>query len=154
MQRFNASRIDKESFGVISIIDILENFGLKPEEQLRFLDQIVDHREYRDDFRKNRKWYLRLGDSENDWEGLRNEVEGEIVYSLLKMRSNIIRKYGQMVRLYEKEGELYNDVNDLIHSVIHLHLNRLIGTDREKEKKIMTLARHTLRDLEYFRKTK
>lgn len=39
-----------------------------------------------------------------------------------------------------------------IGSVIHLHCNRLFGTDREMENKILTLCRHSLYAQRYQKK--
>ena len=45
-------------------------------------------------------------------------------------------------------------MDNIILSVIHLHCNRLFGTDREKEREIISFVRHTLYALKYFKNKK
>ncbi|WP_396399599.1 lantibiotic dehydratase C-terminal domain-containing protein [Cytobacillus sp. AMY 15.2] len=39
---------------------------------------------------------------------------------------------------------LHNGYFNIINSLIHMHLNRLFGTDRRKELKLLTMVRHSI----------
>lgn len=72
------------------------------------------------------------------------------LYELLAARKKQIKLYKEKIDDIEIQGKLFNVRENIILSVIHLHCNRLIGIDRVYEKKLNTLARHTLKALSYF----
>ena len=51
-----------------------------------------------------------------------------------------------MIRYREAMKGQVSDLekNDIVASVLHLHCNRLLGTNRDLEKKVMTLAESVL----------
>ncbi|TCP70595.1 lantibiotic dehydratase [Baia soyae] len=150
-KRWGQMQMSEEMLGVISVVDFLESFGLSFEEQLTWLDRRVNPKLYLQDFRKDRKEYLRLANSMNDWDGLRQDKEGQRILPLLNLRREYVQRYAASLKQAEKQGSLYNQFHKIIASVIHLHLNRFIGLDGAKEDKVMILARHTLRNLRHFR---
>ncbi|MDQ0417448.1 thiopeptide-type bacteriocin biosynthesis protein [Croceifilum oryzae] len=150
-KRWGQIQMSEEILGAISVIHLLESFDLSFEEQLLWLDRRVNPKLYLQDFRKDRKEYLRLANSMNDWAGLQQDEEGQRILPLLNLRKEYVKRYAASLKQTEKQGRLYNKFHYIIASVIHLHLNRLVGLDGEKEDKVMTLARHTLRNLRHFR---
>lgn len=44
----------------------------------------------------------------------------------------------------QQQPVVTSGLEEIISSIIHLHCNRLLGTDRELEYKIMNLVAHTL----------
>src|SRR5699024_2485929 len=102
------------------------------------------------EFRKERNHFLKFGDSDNNWEGLIKTSEGQLIRRLLDIRKKPLSDFSCLLKKYKKE--LYNSKEQIIMSLIHLHINRLFGTDRDYEEKILTLARHTLHNLRYKRK--
>ncbi|TCP54492.1 thiopeptide-type bacteriocin biosynthesis protein [Tumebacillus sp. BK434] len=150
-KRFQKMSLTLDQIGAVSVIDYLEQFGLSFAEAFRWLDLRVSHKEQQDAFRQDRKLFLRIANSADDWAGLRAHPEGEAVYAGLKLRRDEVRRYAEDVRATGERGELFNDRHNIIGSVIHLHLNRLLGTDRVREKAVMTLARHALNALRHFR---
>lgn len=69
----------------------------------------------------------------------------------MKARRHALRQYQKAVRDQEEDGLLYNSFYNILSSMIHLHLNRMLGIDRRREKKVLTLALHTLYNLQYIR---
>jgi thiopeptide-type bacteriocin biosynthesis protein len=150
--RFNSLNFDFEKLVVVSIIDYLESFNLSFDEQLKFIESLVDRTEYLDDFRNDRKIYMKIANSNNEWKGLKSHEDGEIIREIFKKRHLIIKRFIQKFTMTKIKKRLYNDKNDIMASIIHLHCNRIIGIDRVYERKLMTLARHALYNLRYIKK--
>lgn len=137
----------KELIGIISIIHYMEDYGVAYENQVDFLRMQVKASDHRDDFNKNRKEYMNLCNNSNEWEHLRESEEGTLLLNILNQRSGILKQYSKRIdECLEPADRLY-----ILDSVIHLHCNRLFGTDREFEKKVRALASHTLYALKHFK---
>jgi thiopeptide-type bacteriocin biosynthesis protein len=136
-----------DMIAVISVIDIFENFGLAQEEQLRWLEDIVSRRQHLDLFRLHRKEYLQYADPRAGFAGLRDHPDAGSILPLLQHRAQPLRRYAEAVHRDHAAGTLTNELQNLVQSVIHMHLNRLLGIDRERENRVLTLTRHTLNAL-------
>ncbi|WP_026887551.1 lantibiotic dehydratase [Clostridium beijerinckii] len=147
-KRLNNITFSKELIGIISIIHYMESYGIKYEDQVDFLRTHVKPSDYRDDFNKNRKDYMNLCNSSNEWEHLKENEEGILLLNILNQRSQIVRKYSERI------NECLNHIEmlSILDSIIHLHCNRLFGIDRKFEKKVRALASHTLYALKYFKR--
>lgn len=139
--------IGKDMLAVVSVIDIMEQFGVPYEEQLASLNRIVNYKEHLELFRPQRALYIQLGDGRNGFAGLASHPAGQSLLPAFQARSGILRHYA--VQVAERERREMGAIHrlDVMHSVIHLHLNRLYGIDREDEMRILTLVRHTLHSL-------
>lgn len=80
-------------------------------------------------------------DIENNWEGYRAQEEREYLYQLFQKRAEWINNYQKTIAQEEKSEQ---EKNDIVVSILHLHCNRLLGTDRQLEQKVMTLAESVL----------
>lgn len=141
------THIDREALGVVSVLKYMHRSGLSLEEQFSWMDQRVEYKQYLDEYREKRSFYMNAAYAGNSENGYPEIAEA------LKCIGEHIRHFFELVRL-EPNIEVYNDVNGILASVIHLHLNRLFGINRELEMKTMTLARHVLKDLCYVNKAK
>ncbi|WP_088364037.1 lantibiotic dehydratase [Bacillus cereus] len=138
-----------ENICIYSILDYLQGFGLTHEEQLKLMEAVVDYKEYLEDFRKGKKVLVNLCNKNNVIDfGI--TTDNSNLYELLAARKKQIKLYKEKIDDIEIQGKLFNVRENIILSVIHLHCNRLIGIDRVYEKKLNTLARHTLKALSYF----
>ncbi|MBU7320729.1 lantibiotic dehydratase [Paenibacillus sp. SM 69] len=137
---------------VISVIDMMERFGLSFFEQFEWLNTMVQHKEHLELFRQHRPFLMKFGDARGDFAQLRHLPDGAAILPMLHARGEAITRYVEGIRLCQAEGTLTNTQEDLIQSVIHMHLNRLFGIQREEEQKVLTLARHTLYSLQHVRR--
>jgi thiopeptide-type bacteriocin biosynthesis protein len=147
LQRAGQMRMSRELLAVLSVNDLLEQFGLSLEEKVRWFEPRIVQKEYLQTFRQDRRTYLRLLDPVNGQAALREHPDGSKIVLALNQRSEAVRQYAERVRRAEEMGSLANQFDDLVESVVHLHLNRLLGIDRERERKVMTLTRHALFNL-------
>lgn len=139
--------IDKDMLAVLSVIDIMERFGLPFDEQLASLNSMVNYKEYLELFRKQRPLYMKLGDARNGFAALSEHPAGGILLPAFGERSGILRYYAEQVAAKECGSTGVIKRLEVMHSIIHMHLNRLYGINREDEKRVLTLSRHTLNNL-------
>lgn len=130
-----------EMTGVLSAVDLLRQLGLNQEQQLHFF-RTIDHKLHLDEFRKDRKTYLALADFERS-ELFNNPKYGVMTHHFWQ-RAPFIRAYVQALQTANIPSHKWED---LVASVLHLHMNRLLGVDRDLEHKIMTLTRHTVQGI-------
>ena len=152
LKRTGKLKFDFEKLVVVSIIDYLELFQLDFENQIKFLDSLVDRKLYLEDFRKDRKLYIKIANSYNNWEGLKAINQGTLIRKILARREPEVNRFIQKLKLLEFRKRLFNSKRDIMASIIHLHCNRLMGINRIYEEKLMTLARHSLHNLKFFKK--
>ncbi|TKI99917.1 hypothetical protein FC695_22860, partial [Bacillus cereus] len=76
-------------------------------------------------------------------------VDESQLINLLIIRENALAEYVEYIRLLEQQGILYSNIDNILDSLIHLHLNRLIGINREYETKVLTLYRHALHNFNF-----
>ncbi|OUQ87001.1 hypothetical protein B5G50_18860 [Brevibacillus brevis] len=150
LHRTKQMNIPLEKVAVISIIDLLHQFLHSIDEKLSFLNKIILYKAYLDDFRTDREFYLKAGRYTNDWQELKLLEGGSVLHQLFQVRSEAINNFSTVMHSLKAQSELYNSQEQIIGSIIHLHINRLLGIDREQERKVITLARHTLHNLRYF----
>lgn len=147
LKRLKTINFSDEVIGMVSIIHYMEQFGLEYESQLDFMQQQVNKQDYREDFKQNRSYYMKVCNTDNDWKGLRETEEGTLLLNVLNQRNDSIKAYAKKIR----EGLEASSELSILDSVIHLHCNRLFGIDREFEKKVRTLVGHTLYASKYIK---
>ncbi|YCI27392.1 lantibiotic dehydratase [Paenibacillus sp. Z6-24] len=141
-KRMKQIELDMELIAMISVIRLLQQLGLNTEQQLKLMEyQNISNNEYRQEFKQQSEQYIRLCDCTDHWAGLREQPEGELLLQQLELRSKAAAEYMQTLK---QQPQLTAEPDEIIGSVVHLHCNRLLGTNRELEHRIMTLAAHTL----------
>ncbi|MDU0812815.1 lantibiotic dehydratase [Bacillus siamensis] len=140
---------EQETIAILSVIFYLEEIGLNFVQQLELFESIVQKDDLHKEFRKKRKNLIFLCNSNDNWLNLRSLEEGKKLIKILKKREGVISSLNK--RLITRKKLIYNSYNDIWLSIIHLHLNRLLGVDREKERKVMSFVRYTLKNLKYYK---
>lgn len=154
LKRLNRINMDIDEIALCSVISYLNDFNIDYLDQIKLLDLIIKPSENRKKFQENRDRYIFIANSDNNWETLRSTEEGTQLYNILKTRSSAIKEYTTELEKLNKSNNLMNSLENIFLSVIHLHCNRLFGTDRQKEREILSLARHALYALKYFKSKK
>ena len=110
--------------------------------------KLIDQKLYREAFKKDRKMYMNVCNSHHDCENLRKEPFGEDWYALFKERRECLEIFSEKMMHLDHEGKLTNSKVGIILSLVHMHFNRIYGSV-SKERKLMSMIRHTLQSLEY-----
>ncbi|MFD6231885.1 lantibiotic dehydratase [Streptomyces sp. NPDC060232] len=128
--------VDLLELAVISMDDLLSCLGLSHEERAVFSyggspQSRVGGSEYR---RRKNELRQALGAS--------LPANGEVSRLLSARRSALEPAIG-MIKSLHRDGRLLRSVNELSHSYVHLHANRLFGTDSLEESLAVELLRRT-----------
>ena len=105
--------------------------------------------EYKKEFREHRRLLMSLNHEGSKFN--HENIDYNEIINILNIRSLAIRKFIEKMKQVDKENRLYNNTEDILGSLLHLHLNRLLGIDRKRETKVMTYVRHTLYNLRYLK---
>ncbi|WP_194191559.1 lantibiotic dehydratase [Clostridium chrysemydis] len=146
------SSFNTDIFVVLNLINIMESCEIEFEDQLSIFDTISNKNELRDFFQKNRKYLLKVCNSDDDWNGLRSEKGGLDIYNLLTLQNKSTKDYFDKINEIDNTDNLYNTKLNIIFSSFHMLCNRVLGTDRNKEKEIFATVRHCLYALKFFKK--
>ncbi|PEY41353.1 hypothetical protein CN354_05945 [Bacillus cereus] len=150
LKRFLKKRISYEQIGVLNIIDILKNFGFTLEEGLNLLDKRVNFKDYVTEFRNERKNYMEIAKKVQE-QNIKNIHDLNDIEQLIAERGKALKEYSNRVEDVIKGDELNNIKEKIVASLIHMHINRLIGVEREHEYKLMCIARHSLHALKKYK---
>jgi len=142
-KRFGGWQLAPDLIGVLSVLDYLEQFGYSFSEQVELMDRKFGSKEHLDLFRTYRKTILEQVNGSPD----------PLLSRMFEFRAPFIKRYAEQARSAHVRGELFGSYEDLVFSVIHMHMNRFCGLDRKQEQKTYTLTRHALQALKHFRQT-
>lgn len=68
--------------------------------------------------------------------------------SFLTAQEAVIQPIAQHMHALDQQGDLWETPANIIRSVAHLHLNRLLGIDRTQEQQVYACWRHTLESIQ------
>lgn len=148
----NKLNIDLKMIAVICLIHFMESYGMSYEEQFELFDSFIRHDEFKDQFNKQRKMYIKLTNSDCDWNGLRTSENGDILIDLLNSREKSIAAYRTSIDEAKEKETLSNSEKNILLGVMHMYCNRLFGINRNIEREVMALVRQSLYALKYFKK--
>ncbi|MGH8794471.1 MAG: thiopeptide-type bacteriocin biosynthesis protein, partial [Stackebrandtia sp.] len=113
--------------------------------------QIYRERTRYREYRARQRELLDLIDPEGDWPALRISPARLSVLAAWAARARAVADYGVHIRRLEKTGALWTSANGVLASTFHMHVNRSLGIDPEREQKVyavvsaVTRARQTRR---------
>ncbi|MFB5660293.1 lantibiotic dehydratase [Alteribacillus sp. HJP-4] len=129
----------------LNILYFLQEFGWDYQKQLSWIKNGTDKYDFSDEFRPLRKNLLKLADAADNWKALREYSTSW--FQLLERTNKPIKCLSQKINT----EEITNTPEKIAGSLIHMHCNRLIGTNRELEKKTMAFVRHILESQRYWK---
>ena len=128
-----------EEIGIVTILKYLEFFNFNYKDILEFLTRFYHSSEYITEFKAKKEYYIKLFDFENKWENfVRDECRNNLMKTVSSMKE-LIKAYRCML---DKTTQNKDDLFDIVASVLHLHCNRLLGTERKCEMKTMAFLEH------------
>lgn len=139
--RMKQTELDVEEATILSILKYLELFYDDFAQRLDFCTTYYHINQYLSEFRAKKEKCLALFDIENGWSRFMELPEGRELLQLFDTRKQIIEAYKVHI---ENENNTQAFKDDIVASVLHLHCNRMLGTDRECERKIMSFVESLL----------
>ncbi len=147
----NKKEIEKEySLLLLSsfcIISILDNFGLNYSMKLQWQMRATSKEQFVDEFRENRKKVCSLFIN-NNLQWYKDTIFNSISNYLVDRDKEFFNYVKLMDSLLQK-NKLFNSMEGIIGSFIHMQCNRIFGLNSELEKKSISFALHTLLSIKY-----
>lgn len=138
-----------EVIASITIVGFLHNSSLSIKQQKKFLLQMINKYEYKKDFRIFKERLINIADPYRNWKGLINDDELSGLHRYIIETTNELNSY--LNDAFNSENELWNSKQSILFSIIHMHCNRLLGIDRNLERKAIAFSYHILHAQEYWR---
>ncbi|MFI0483937.1 lantibiotic dehydratase [Actinomadura sp. 9N215] len=92
-------------------------------------------------FQRMRREAIRLIDPSGAHEGLRAVPGGRDLVAAWRGRRDAVAAYGRLVRRLAEAGRLPVPPESILLSLLHMHHNRLLGPDRDKERRCSAVLR-------------
>ncbi len=140
-KRCKQLELDEMEIAIASVLMYVCAFYDDFKEQLAYLTKNYHDGSYRKPFQEKRETFLALFDLEHDWEYFQSKEDRKEFLLLLEQRKQWITCYQEEIRQQNPNEDFKNNI---VNSVLHLHCNRLLGTDRELERKVMAFAESVL----------
>lgn len=133
---------------VISILDLLQGFGIKTEDQMALLE--VKEKQVLEGFREWKPFLAMIGKAicKNELSSLENENMHHLTPIFLN-RKQFQSHFSNRLNDLNDTSSLSNPPYQIINSLIHLHCNRLMGCDLTLEKKARLYAQQALRSIQH-----
>ncbi len=123
------------ALAAVNVVEMLYHLGLGLEDQLNFFELLKLDKKYLEGFKAYSHALIQMSSAifetsatpNSDW------------LSCLRVRQPDLERYGTQMSLEAKEKAF-----SFFQSFIHMHCNRLMGVDREKEMRALAFAQHIL----------
>lgn len=149
LHRYKMVELPLHVIASISIVDLLKKLGLDFTARYLFLNPEDDKYLYMEEFRQSRDILIRLANPTNNWIDLQEYPNGNLIIKAFSKRTESHRRLAEMIN---SDKELTANVKDkILRSIIHMHCNRLMGTDLEQEKKVIAFVKHIHRSQKYWK---
>ncbi|WP_053216164.1 lantibiotic dehydratase [Guptibacillus hwajinpoensis] len=149
MKKFNQLEFDLPYIAAMNILHLLDKIGWPYDKQLTWIKTGTDKLDYIDEVRPIRKELVSRTLPFDGWAHLQKSDYN--LYKLLSMKDQILSVLAEKIDRNLETNSLTNNPERIIGSLIHMHCNRIFGTNRELEKKVMATVRHVLEGQKYWR---
>ena len=139
-------KLDRITLAVLSADNLLASLGLTQTARLQWLRQHVSSRDEVGQEYRQRKTLLRS--LLHDRSRLLNEPAGESVAQAFTTQSVMLAPIAERLLGLAKQGQLSQTMDMLFSSYIHMHFNRLFGSDHSAERRALGLLLRTREGLE------
>jgi thiopeptide-type bacteriocin biosynthesis protein len=140
--------LDPLEVAVLSLDFLFAAWGSRPEQKQRCISHATDPVRYKNDFRARRRLLCELLEPWEQTSDLQISEQRQAILNCLQPQQTTIREIAAQIRELEEAGQLWTSYDDLLASIAHMHINRLIGIQRHQEQHIYGLWLLTLESLQ------
>ena len=126
------SEFNKINFAIDNVLEILKCFNNNIDANINILSVFGKNKENKDLYREKRN---------RVFNSISNNDKYMVEYGIEGYRNSAYKEY---ITMLDKEGK--SNSSDIILSVIHMFCNRLFGTDRNTESKVLEIIYRSLLD--------
>jgi thiopeptide-type bacteriocin biosynthesis protein len=142
------AKYDVAEIAIQSLDFLFSCWGFDSEYKRKCIVNQTELALYKEEFHSKRR---RLCELLIPWEHTHDLIvsqQREHLLSLLTPYQAAIQPIASSIRAQEEAGQLWGNVPDLLASLAHMHVNRLIGINRQTERRIYSLWLLTLESLQ------
>ena len=136
--------VDHLLLGALSVVDLLRVI-FPADDALRFATWAARQGEYRSAFAARRQDAIDLADAGGAWDRLRQYRGGPDVVKAWERREPSLLAYRAKLEALTRSGSCWASAGRIRRSLLHMHCNRLFGTDRDSELSVYAIAGNALR---------
>lgn len=136
-KRLKQIDMQETEIAIASILQYVYQFYDGFPKRLTFLTSYHHSNDYMNEFKEQKDKLLELFDLENGWQRFQEREDRKELLALLEQRNTFIDTYNHNI-MEKNQNIQFKD--RIVNSILHLHCNRLLGTNRELEKKVMAFA--------------
>ncbi len=140
--------IDPLICAVFSLDYFFEAWGLSFRDRLLWIQGITDKHEMSKDFRENRRLLCELLAPWDHTYDPTVMMQRERMNAHLSLFKDHLPALASQIRNLSTEEKLWGTEHDILKSLAHMHINRLLGVNRLNEQKVYAFWRHTLESIE------
>jgi thiopeptide-type bacteriocin biosynthesis protein len=144
-------RLDLESdaIAVASLDHFFADWGLSASDRLRWLQQHTPASKGEQDFHQQQRFFC---DLLAPWEGTHDRrllEQRALLDEILTTRRPALQAIVARVRTQAESAPPWTPLDQILGSLAHMHLNRLLGLNRQREERVYALWRATLTRLQH-----
>lgn len=140
--------LDPLAVAVLSLDQFFQFWGLVPQERLHYIQSQSEKYAESEAFRPQRKLFTELLAPWDTNSELVLREQREKICSILSIQEQVVKEVSAHMHKLAIDGMLWQSEESILTSLAHMHLNRLLGIDQERERKIYAFWRHTLESLQ------
>jgi thiopeptide-type bacteriocin biosynthesis protein len=140
--------LDPVLVAVFTLDALLRSCGLDFDRRLRFVQQRTGRYEHSEEFRTHRRFLCELLASPGTHTGLPARQHRETLDQLCMAQELTLKRSFTHIRELVRQGRLWRQEDELLASLAHLHVNRLLGASSERERSANAFWRHSLESIQ------
>jgi thiopeptide-type bacteriocin biosynthesis protein len=150
LQRLQTQTItlDPLEVAVLSLDFLFAAWGSTPEQKQCCISRFTDLARYKNDFRAKRRLLCELLEPWERTSDLQISEQRQHILNCLRPQQAAIQAIAAHIREQEAASTLWTSYDDLLASIAHMHINRLIGVQRQREQRIYGFWLLTLESLQ------
>ncbi|MGH2480420.1 MAG: thiopeptide-type bacteriocin biosynthesis protein, partial [Ktedonobacteraceae bacterium] len=139
--------LDPPAVSAFTLDHFFTSWGCDLQQRLAWTHMVSEKYSFSKEFRPHRKQYCDLLSPRGQLEASLAEQRA-LLLELLHPYEPFLGELGTQVRQLGAAEKLWVPETSLLSSLAHMHINRLLGIDRTRERQIYAFWRHTLDSLE------
>ncbi len=139
--------IDPVVTAVFSLDQLFARWGLSSADRLRWTQMYAEKYEASKEFRDKRRLLCELLAPWNRTHDPALTEQREQILACLSPQEDTLLAVASRIRILASSGDLWVTEDDLLSSLAHMHVNRLLGINRLHEQQVYAFWRHTLESL-------
>lgn len=139
--------LDSVAVAVFSLDTLFASWGVDPPERLLRLEARTEKYQASKEFRGQRKLLCALLSEGGDSEDTTVTMQRKLMSAWFAVHKQELRELSAQLKQLARQKELWLPEENILDSLAHMHVNRILGIHREQENTVYAFWRHTLESI-------